>query len=107
MIPRGISTSSPYLSTQLGIERNSYFFCTHERPADVPVLGTGVERDQSIAMLAVRLKAVPKILRPLAKDHRALRAFDFDFFVDHGMLPKANRHSPIQGFKGLLTALYT
>ena len=97
MIPRGISTSSPYLSTQLGIERNSYFFCTHEGTADVSVLGTGVERDQSVAMLAVRLKAVSKILRPLSKDHRALRAFDFDFFFDHGMLPRAKWHPPIQG----------
>jgi hypothetical protein len=34
-------------------------------------------------MPAVRLKAVPKILRPLSKYHRAFGAFDFDLIINH------------------------
>jgi hypothetical protein len=48
-------------------ERNSHFSCTREGAADVPVFGTGIERDQSIAVLAVRLKSVADILRPLSE----------------------------------------
>jgi hypothetical protein len=35
-------------------------------------------------MPAVRLKAVPKIFRPLSKHHRAFGAFDFDLIINHG-----------------------
>jgi hypothetical protein len=35
-------------------------------------------------MPAVRLKAVPEVLRPLSKYHRAFGAFDFDLVIDHG-----------------------
>jgi hypothetical protein len=52
---------------------------------DIPVFGSGIERDQSIAMPAVRLKAVPKILRPLSKNHRAFGAFDFDLIINHAV----------------------
>jgi len=66
------------------LEGNSHFFSAHEGAPDIPILGTGIERDQSIAMLAVRLKAVAKILRPLSKHHRAFGAFDFDLVINHG-----------------------
>jgi hypothetical protein len=48
-------------------ERNSHFSCTREGAADVPILGTSIEHDQSIAVLAVRLKSVADILRPLSE----------------------------------------
>jgi hypothetical protein len=35
-------------------------------------------------MRALHLKAAANLLRPLTKDHRALRAFDFDLIVDRG-----------------------
>ena len=65
-------------------EGNSQISSAPDSTTDIPILGTGVERDQSIAMLAVRLKAVAKILRPLSKHHRAFGAFDFNLIVNHG-----------------------
>jgi hypothetical protein len=76
-------------------ERNSYFFCIHEGTADVPVFGIGVERDQSVAMLAIRLVFIADILRPLPEYLRAFCAFDFDFIVNHGTPQKLNGHSPL------------
>jgi hypothetical protein len=36
------------------------------------VLGTGIERDQSVAVLAVRLKSVADFLRPLRRISRLM-----------------------------------
>jgi hypothetical protein len=76
------------------LKGNSRFPSTHKGTTDIPILGTGIERDQPIAMLAVRLKAVPKILRPLSKYHRAFGAFDFDLFIDHGRDLKQPSYHP-------------
>jgi hypothetical protein len=73
----------------------SHFPCVGEGAADVPVLGSGVERNQPVAVPAVGLKSVADFLRPLPEDLRALRAFDFYFFVNHGMP---------EGLKGQLSA---
>jgi len=64
-------------------ERKSHFFGAHEGTTDVPVLGTGIERDQFIAMLAVRLKSVADIPRSLSEKLRAFGAFDFDLIINH------------------------
>jgi hypothetical protein len=66
-------------------KRNSYFFSAHEGTTDIPVLSTCVERDQSVAVLTVRLKSVADILRPLSEYLRAFGAFDFDFIINHEM----------------------
>ena len=88
-------------------ERKSHFFGAHEGTTDVPVLGTGIERDQSIAVLTVRLKSVTDFLGALSEYHRAFRASDFYFFVNHGMPQKAKRPFSYLDFKGLLMALST
>jgi hypothetical protein len=66
-------------------KRQSHLFGAHESPADIPVLRAAIERNQPIAVLAVRLEPVADSLSPLPEYLRALRAFDFDFFVDHEM----------------------
>jgi hypothetical protein len=104
---KGNRNSSCYFCAGRRFERKSYFFGAHEGTTDVPVLGAGIERDQSIAVLTVRLKSVTDLLRPLAEYHRAFRAPDFDFFVNHGMPQKAKRAFSYSGFKGLLMALST
>jgi hypothetical protein len=76
-----------------GFKRHSQLFGAHERPADILIFRTGIERNQPIAMLAVRLKSVADFLRPLSKYLRALRAFDFDFFVDHELPLKSDNAS--------------
>jgi hypothetical protein len=48
-------------------ERNSHFSCTREGAADVPIFGSGIERNQSITVLAIRLKPVADFLRPLSE----------------------------------------
>jgi hypothetical protein len=68
------------------VKRHSHLFGAHESPADIPVFRTRIERNQPIAVLAVRLEPVANFLSPLAEYLRAFRAFDFDLFVDHGML---------------------
>jgi hypothetical protein len=74
-------------------ERNPQFFCAREGASDVPIFGSGIERNQSIAVLAIRLKPVADFLRPLSEYLGAFRAFYFYFFVDHGMPPKKlNEH---------------
>jgi hypothetical protein len=88
-------------------ERKSHFFGAHEGTTDVPVLGTGIERDQSIAVLTVRLKSVTDFLGALSEYHRAFRASDFYFFVNHGMPQKAKRAFSYLDFKGLLMAQCT
>ena len=80
-------------------ERNSHLFSAHEGTTDIPVLGTGVERDQSVTVLAVRLKSVADILRPLSENLRAFGAFDFDFVVNHEMDLKAKSQSPMQSLR--------
>jgi hypothetical protein len=70
----------------LGFNRHSHLFGARESPSDIPVFRTGIERNQSIAVLAVRLEPVADFLRPLSEYLRAFRAFDFYFFVDHEML---------------------
>jgi hypothetical protein len=69
-----------------GFNRHSYFFGVLESPADISIFRTGVERNEPIAVLAVRLEPVADFLRPLSEYLRAFRAFDFYFFVDHEML---------------------
>ena len=69
----------------LGIKRHSHLLGAHESAADIPIFRTGIERNQPIAVLAVRLKPVADFLRPLSEHLRASRAFDFYFFVDHEM----------------------
>jgi hypothetical protein len=88
-----------------GFERISYFFGAREGTTDICVLGTAIERDQSIAVLAVRLKSVTNFLRSLSEYLRAFRAFDFYFFVNHGMPQKAKRAFSYSEFKGLLMLL--
>jgi hypothetical protein len=73
-----------------GFNRHSQLFGAHERPADILVFRTGIERNQPIAVLAVRLKPVADILGPLSEYLRAFRAFDFHFFVDHEMPLKSD-----------------
>jgi hypothetical protein len=64
-------------------ERYSHFFRAHERPADVSVFGSGVERDQPIAVLTIHLEPISEFLRSLSEYLRALRAFDLYLVVDH------------------------
>jgi hypothetical protein len=68
-----------------------------ERAADVGILRAQFKRDQPVAMLAVGLKAVADLLRPLAKYPGALAAPDFYFVIDHWIPLKAARCSP-RGF---------
>jgi hypothetical protein len=68
-----------------GFKHHAHLFGAHESPADIPIFRSGIERDQPIAMLAVRLEPVADFLRPLPEYLRAFRAFDFYFFVDHEM----------------------
>jgi hypothetical protein len=72
------------------IKRHSDLFGAHESPADIPVFRTGIERNQTIAVLAVRLKPVADFLRALSEYLGAFRAFDFYFFFNHEICP-ANR----------------
>src|ERR1700730_16728975 len=76
-----------------GFNRHSHLFGAHESPADIPVFRTGIERNQPIAVLAVRLEPVADFLRTLAEYLRAFRAFDFYFFVDHEMPLNQRQHS--------------
>jgi hypothetical protein len=68
-----------------GFKHHANLFGARESPADIPVFRSGIERNQPIAMLAVRLEPVADFLRPLSEYLRAFRAFDFYFFVDHEM----------------------
>jgi hypothetical protein len=72
-------------------KHKSHLSCAREGTTDIPILGTSIERDQSIAVLAVRLKSVAYILRPLSEYLRAFCAFDFDFIVNHGTPQKAKQ----------------
>jgi hypothetical protein len=69
-----------------GFKRHSHLFGAHESPADISIFRTGVERNQPIAVLAVRLEPVADFLRALSEYLRAFRASYFYFFVDHEML---------------------
>jgi hypothetical protein len=71
--------------SRLGFKRHSHVSGAHESPADIPVFRTGIESNQPIAVLAVRLKPVADFLRSLSEYLRAFCAFDFYFFVDHEM----------------------
>jgi hypothetical protein len=77
----------------LGIKRHSHLLGAHESAADIPIFRTGIERNQPIAVLAVRLKPVADFLRPLSEYLRAFCAFDFYFFVDHEMPLNQKQHS--------------
>jgi hypothetical protein len=79
----GARACSRNLTLEPGFQRHSHFFGAHESPADIYIFRSGVKRNQSIAVPAVRLKPVAYSLRPLPKNLRAFRAFYFDFFVDH------------------------
>jgi hypothetical protein len=59
------------------------FTGTRQRTADVSILRRGVEGNQAVAVHAVDLKAIADSLRALAKNLRAFRAPDSDFFIDH------------------------
>ena len=77
----------------LGFKRHSHLLGAHESPADIPIFRTGIERNQPIAVLAVRLKPVADFLRPLSEYLRTFCAFDFYFFVDHEMPLNQKQHS--------------
>jgi hypothetical protein len=64
-------------------EQNPDFTGTCQRAADVPILRRGVEGNQAVAVHAVDLKTIADSLRALAKNLRAFRASDPDFFIDH------------------------
>jgi hypothetical protein len=68
-----------------GFKCQSHFPGAPERPADISIFRTDIERNQPIAMLTVGLKPVADSLRPLPEYLRASRAFYFDLFVDHEM----------------------
>jgi hypothetical protein len=80
----------PELRGECHFERKSYFFSAREGTTDIPVVGTTIKRDQSVAVLAVRLKSVANILCSLSEKLRAFRAFDFDFIFGHEMALKQN-----------------
>ena len=77
----------------LGLDCQSYFLGANQRFANVSVFRIVVERNQPIAVRAVRLKPVSDSLCTLAKSLRALRAFDSDLFVDHATPHEFNKRS--------------
>jgi hypothetical protein len=62
---------------------HSDLFGALQGPADISIVRSAVERDQPVAVLAIRLESVADLLGPFPEDLRALRAFDFDFFFRH------------------------
>src|SRR5438105_7988068 len=70
----------------LGFKRRSHFLGAHESPMNIFIFRAGIEHNQPVAVLAVRLEPVADLLRPLAEYLRALRAFDSYFFVHREML---------------------
>ena len=86
-------------------KRHSHLFGALESPVDVPVFRAAIERNQPIAMLAVRLEPVADVLSPLPEYLRALRAFDSDFFVDHEMPRNHWQASCVPRLKGLFKGL--
>ena len=74
-----------------GFDRHSHFPGAGERTPDIFVFRTGIERNQPVAVLAVGLKPIADFLRPFPEHLRAFGAFDFHFFVDHGVLPRNPR----------------
>ncbi|MGB9115239.1 hypothetical protein [Bradyrhizobium sp.] len=76
-------------SFALGFNRQSDFPGAQQRFANISVFRTAVERDQPVAVRAIGLKPVADPVRALAKYLRAFRALDFDFFIDHEMLPNS------------------
>jgi hypothetical protein len=91
--------SFPELRGECHFERKSDFFSAREGTTDVPVLGTGIERDQFISMLAVRLKSVADIPRSLSEKLRAFGAFDFYFIFGHEMALQEKWQSPGQSLR--------
>ena len=84
-----------------GFEQHSHFPGADQRAADISVLSDVVSK------VIIRLqcwqlvwKTVADFLRALTEKLRALRTFDFDFFVNHGMAPKTVSCGP--ELKGLL-----
>jgi hypothetical protein len=53
----------------------------HKGTTDIPILGTRIKRDQP-AMLAVRLKAVPKVFWPALETSSSIWGIDFGLIVD-------------------------
>jgi hypothetical protein len=74
---------------RLGFKRHSNLFGAHEGPADIPIFRAGIERNQPIAVLAIRLEPVADSLSPLSEYLRAFRAFDFYFVVHDEMPPRS------------------
>jgi len=89
-----------------GFKGQSHFPGARERLANIPVFRSAVERNQSVAVLAIGLKPVADLLRALAEELRAPRAFDFDFVVDHEISPnrKAGAKEVQSAFEGLSTS---
>jgi hypothetical protein len=73
-----------------GVKRHSHFFGALQGPADISILRTGIERNQPVAVLAVRLESIADFLRPLPEYLGAFRALDSYFFLNHEMSPKIN-----------------
>src|SRR5438067_3239709 len=61
----------------------SHVLSALECTSDVVVVGAAVEGEQLQTMRTLHLKAIANPLDPLAKYHRAFRAFDFDLSFDH------------------------
>ena len=81
-------------SLAAGLDRQPKLLGADQGFADIAVFDRQVEGDQAIAVLAIGLKTRAYPLRALAKDLRALRAFDSDFVVDHECpLLEISRHS--------------
>jgi hypothetical protein len=77
-------------------ERKPHFLRAQQGATDIPILGIGIERDQFVAMLAVRLKPVADIPRSLSEKLRAFGAFDFYFIFGHEMALQEKWQSPGQ-----------
>src|SRR5437762_2635010 len=61
----------------------SHVLSALECTSDVVVVRAAVEGEQLQTMRTLHLKAITNPLDPLAKYHRAFRAFDFDLSFDH------------------------
>src|SRR5664279_4175999 len=82
-------------------QRRPYLLGAREGAADIAIFRQGIKRNQPIAVLAVGLESVADPLRPFPEYLRALRAFDFHFFVDHECSLTERQDSAVLRFKVL------
>jgi hypothetical protein len=69
---------------RLNFKCRPQFSGVHERSADVPVFRAAIKRNQTIAVLAIRLETGAKLSCPFPKNLRALRAFYPHLLIDYG-----------------------